>query len=358
MITPSAPRIPTPATQPLSLPDAISDSLADRHLSKDEFQQLSGMIQADKSIPSELKSKLIGVLEQARNDSQGFLFFKGHISDNELGQLQGLADKLGDSPIANSLRETFDEMATSSARERSAYRGGAVRSAAFDPGSGPCFPMPKGPTNVSAGGQPVANTPDVCLPTPVNFNPTPVKGAPNFNRLYVTQNGNNLPSGGGDCGPATGSMVLKHFGFIDQNTSSRDAILGFRRAVGVTQPRGGKWAISESEIAEGVSKLSGGQVRQSGNKPVANGSQMRAEVAAQLSRGALPIIEVGSPYGGSGRHYMVALGVKANGNIEVADPGGKHHWEISPAKLEELVKLGNGRGGSKVLSFSRGGTTA
>lgn len=353
----SSPLPSAPPAPPQNLADAISDSLADRHLSGDEMKQLTELIKADKSMPDALKGKLIDVLKQARDDSRGFLgLFKGSINDKELGQLQDLSQNLGDSPIANSLRETFEEMATSSARERSAYRGGQVRSAAFEPGDGPCFPMPNRPTTVSAdGSQPTAPEPETCLPTPINYNPRPA-GAPSFDHLYVTQNGNNLPSGGGDCGPAVGSMVLKHFGFVDQGTSSRNAILAFRRAVGVTQPRNGKWAISEDEIAKGISSLSGGQVRQSGNKSVANGAALRSEVQSQLSKGSLPIIEVASPYGSKGRHYMIALGVKPNGNVEVADPGGKHHWEITPQQLDELVRLGNQRGGSKVLSFSRATT--
>lgn len=359
-----SPGISNESTRPLpTLQNTLRNSLADSNLSKDEFNDLSSLISADRTMPGPEKEKLLAVLNQARQDSQGFLFFKGKISERELGKLQEMAEQLGSSPVANELRESLEEIATSNERERSSFRGPVHRETPFTPDAGPRFPdrTSQGPGRTS--GQRPAEEPvqvaDNRRPQRTRTDASPLSGnrrsgSPQFDRLYVSQNGNNMPSGGGDCGPAVAAMVLKHYGHIPQGTSNADAIRAVRREVGVTSPRDGAWAITEGEITNGIEGLSGGSVRETGKRNFSGGqgSALRAEVEAQLGRGALPIIELGSPYSSPGRHYMVALEVKSNGNIVVADPGGNRQWEITPDRLNQLMEKADRRGGSYVMSYS------
>lgn len=338
-----------------TLQNTLRNSLADSNLSKDEFDQLNTLIRADNSIPGAEKEKLMAILNQARQDSRGFLFFKGKINESELGKLQEMSEQLGNSPIANELRESLEEIATSNEQERSTFRGSVHRDTPFSPDSGITFPG-RSPRN--SGERPVEVASNRRSQRTAN-DASPVSGrragSPQFNRLYVSQNGNNLASGGGDCGPAVAAMVLKHFGHISQGTSNREAIQTVRREVGVTSPRGGAWALSENEISNGIEGVSGGRVQETGKRKFSGGqgNAFRAEVKSQLDRGALPVIEVGSPYGSPGRHYMVALEVKSNGNIVVADSGGRRNWEITPAELNRLMEKADRRGGSYVMSYSQ-----
>lgn len=173
--------------------------------------------------------------------------------------------------------------------------------------------------------------------------------------FYVSQNGNQLASGGGDCGPASASMVLKRFGIFDKNKSNADSILAVRDEVDVTKSRSGAWAIDESEVKQAIEGLSKGKVKQT-DSGVFNCNQV-AEltnfIKDQLSKNAMPILETGTPYSSDSRHYMVALEVRDNGNIVVADPAKNQIWEITPDRLSELMKKAQSRGESHVLAFSQ-----
>ena len=174
--------------------------------------------------------------------------------------------------------------------------------------------------------------------------------------FYVSQNGNQLASGGGDCGPASASMVLKRFGIFEKEKSSADSILAVRDEVDVTKSRSGAWAIDESEVKQAIEGLSKGKVKQT-DSGVFNGNQV-AELTSFIkdqitNKKAMPILETGTPYSSDSRHYMVALEVRDNGNIVVADPAGKQIWEITPARLKELMEKADNRGGSHVLAFNQ-----
>ena len=107
----------------------------------------------------------------------------------------------------------------------------------------------------------------------------------------------------------------------------------------VTSARnGGHWAISEAELEKSVERMSEGRIQETGHRQF-NDSQrgeFMSYLAEQLANNAVPIIEVGSPYSGRGRHYMVVSEIKPNGNLVVADPGGKRQWEMTPEKLQQI----------------------
>ncbi|MGV3524704.1 MAG: hypothetical protein ACO1RX_10780 [Candidatus Sericytochromatia bacterium] len=338
-----------------AIQNTLRESLADRSLSANEFKQLSTLIRQSPDMSASAKDKLIGVLDEARKDSQGFLFFQGKISPQEGQQLLQAAQSLGNSPVANQLRESLTSLAgpapresaatesatrSRSTRDQSSVNTGNQRSASFSPDSGGFFERLFGRRNRGA---------DEAEGTQRSARTSGRAGSPSFNRIHVSQNGTGLSTAGRDCGPANAAMVAKHFGFLPQNTSDREAVTRARQASGNRST-----AFSEDNLAAAVSGMTGGRVRRTSMTPVNTPAGLRSAVQAQLNQGALPIIEVGSPYrsSGPGRHYMVALEVKANGNIVVADPGGRGNWEITPAKLQDLINRGNARG-NYVMGFNQ-----
>jgi hypothetical protein len=311
---------------------AIQKSLGDRHLDANEYQQLSEKVKNDPDLSDDLKQDVMAFLDQAHKDSKGFFFGllgKG-ISDFEMDRLQQMAQSFGDNDVLSSLVQDMESARQSRPAPSPATAFSNHLRAKFEPA---LFQIPDKNR--------AALTPD-------------------FDKFYVSQNGNNLPSGGGDCGPAAAAMVLKRFGVFDSSKSSRDSILAVRQAAGVTRPRGGAWALNEAEVGKSIEKLSGGRVRQSAHHKFSGGqsAEFRETVKAQLAQGTMPIIELGSPYGGRGRHYMVAMEVKANGNIVVADSGGLKCWEITPEKLSQLMRKADARGGSHIMSFAQSAPSA
>lgn len=329
---------------------ALRESLSDKSLSKNEFNTLSQLIRQSSDMSDDAKNKLIGVLDEARKDSQGFLFFKGKISPQEGQQLLQAAQGLGNSPVANQLREAFTGLSapattessprSRSIRDQSSVNTGTQRAASFSPDSGGFFERLFGRRNTGT---------DTAEGTQRSARTSGRSGSPSFNRIHVSQNGTGLSTAGRDCGPANAAMVAKHFGFLPQNTSDREAVTRARQASGNRST-----AFSEDNLAAAVSGMTGGRVRRTSMTPVNTPAALRSAVQSQLNQGALPIIEVGSPYrnSGPGRHYMVAMEVKANGNIVVADSGGRGHWEITPAQLQNMMNRGSTRG-NYVMGFNQ-----
>lgn len=341
-------------SSPQQLQRAIKSSLADKNLDKNEMQQLQQLVQNTPGLSEETKAGVMKFLDQARSDSKGWFFglFGRGISDHEMGALQNLAQSESQNPVLQGLVQSLREaraahqnvspQQTGNAAQNNQNNVNAHQNSWFDPIARLFQHHPAPEAATSSNNSVSANQSYQC--------------SANFSDFYVTQNGNRLASGAGDCGPACAAMVAKRFGFINQNCSSRDAVLKARQACGVTSSRNGAWAISESEVAKAVRNMSGGQVRQTGNESFRS-SQSQSFIQSlrnHLSQGDMPIIEIGSPYNShGGRHYMVAMEVKPNGNIVVADPGGKHQWEITPQKLAEEMRQADAKGGSHILAFNR-----
>lgn len=337
-------RISSGQSAPVSnLQNAIKTSMADKNLDKTELAQLKQLVQNTPGLSDETKAGVTQFLEEAHSDSKGFFFglFGKGISNHEMGALKDLAQSQGNNPVLSGLVDSLEQQ------------------------------QPQTPTPGTARREPQQSANNVRSRPSASFNPLAnifsnsrpsfqgLRGAStsaDFSDFYVTQNGNSLPSSTADCGPACAAMVAKRFGFIDDSVSNRNAVQTARRASGVTSARDGAWAISESEVAKSIQNMTGGKVRQTAHETFNSGqiSDFTSTLQSQLSHGAMPVIEIGSPYNsGGGRHYMVAMEVKPNGNIVVADPGGRGQWEMTPDQLATEMRQADTRGGSHILSFNR-----
>ncbi|MBT9547457.1 MAG: hypothetical protein IV090_18835 [Candidatus Sericytochromatia bacterium] len=338
-----------------SLQSALQSSLADKHLDKNELKQLKNLLENTPGLSAETKAGVMQFLDKAHSDSKGHFFglFGRGISPSEMGALKDLASSQSNNPVLAGLVEDLEQLAAPPVTE-SLVRPEGSPSSLSNLSQNFVKQYNEAPFNPVAPGLSAPSQAD----SPFVANPTgsgeAVSGE--FGDFYVTQNGNGLASGGGDCGPACAAMVAKRFGFIDDDASSREAIQTARQAAGVTQARDGAWAISESEVAQSVQRMTGGQVRQTAHQSFRSGqaNELVGMLRSQIAKGAMPILETGSPYNsGGGRHYMVVMEVKPNGNLVLADPGGRGQWEMTPQKLAEEMAQADKRGGSHVLAFNR-----
>jgi hypothetical protein len=339
----------------VSLQSALQSSLADRNLDKNELKQLKNVLENTPGLSAETKAGVMQFLEKAHSDSKGIFFglFGNGISGSEMSALKEFAASQSNNPVLKGLLDDLEQLAAPPVTE-SLIRPESSPSSLSDLSKNfvkqyneaPFAPVSPNLPGTSSSGSPF-------VPSPTGSGEA-VSGE--FDDFYVTQNGNGLASGGGDCGPACAAMVAKRFGFIDDDASSREAIQTARQAAGVTSARDGAWAISESEVAQSVHRMTGGQVRQTAHQSFRSGqaNELVGMLRSQIAKGAMPVLETGSPYStNGGRHYMVVMEVKPNGNLVLADPGGRGQWEMTPQKLAEEMAQADKRGGSHVLAFNR-----
>lgn len=336
-----------------SLQSALQSSLADKNLDKNELKNLQNLLENTPGLSAETKAGVMQFLQKAHADSKGIFFglFGRGISPAEMGALKDLAASQSQNPVLKGLVDDLEQLAAppvngllarpeggpSSLSELSQNFVKQYNEASFNPVS-PQLTGPSSQTDVpalSGSGEQIADE---------------------FGEFYVSQNGTGLASAGGDCGAACAAMVAKRFGFIDEDASNREAVQTARNASGVTRARDGAWAISEAEVAQAVQRMTGGQVRQTAHQSFRSGQagELVGMLRSQIAKGAMPILETGSPYNSNGgRHYMVVMEVKPNGNLVLADPGGRGQWEMTPEKLAEEMRQADKRGGSHVLAFNK-----
>ncbi len=329
----------TQATPTADLQTSLKDKLADKNLDKGELAQLKVEIANNPNLSLEDKTKLVEALEQTQKDSNGFFFgiFGKGLSENEIDNLQSaIFDLDTKNPLVQGLSQSLEEISMDSWHQSSQSSDASPNLQNGGPQSGGHDPVdnrtrfPNAPRTSQTRGTERATR-------------SSARGQVNedISSFYVSQNGNGLRSGGGDCGPASAAMIAKRFGFL-QGQSSGQAINSIRSAVGVTSPRNGAWAIDESEVARGISAVTGGAVQQTSDQSYSPGQSDKFynDLLGQLEQpNSMTMIEVGSPYSNrGGRHYMIATGVNPeNGKIILADPAGKGQWEASKEELAALM---------------------
>ena len=318
--------------------ESTESALQDGVIKKDELSEIKNEIK-DSDLPQETKDKLTKVIEKASGNSRGFLgiFGKG-ISNNELAELKKMVSSLGNDTKLNSIYQTI-ESSVVDRRNDDSNQVKTLPASKHEPSNFKFLDIFKGKSNKENPNE-IRNSSE----PPTITNPR---------SYYVTQNGNNLSTGGRDCGPACASMILKGFGVFDGQQSSRDSILAVREASGNRST-----AFTESNLERSVEQLSNGRVKlQEDKSGFGRDPKVFADyVKGELAKGNMPVIEVGSPYHDNkpnfqGRHYMVVSEVKEDGSMVVADPGGNQICTITPERLEELLRKGESRG-NHVLSFA------
>lgn len=379
-----------------NIQDTIRSNLTDNHLDQDEYENLKDMVNQSNELSDSAKEGVLEFLDEARDKSDGWMFglFGKGLSSRELASLDSLAQSMGDNPVLSDLNLGV-EHARTEVSQQSNNETSTFLESVFEPigdflsdlfgnhvietthrdhdhshtehshesSHAQSTPIRPQSSSQNEHSRPVSSTEETSQTpqyTPIS---TPSGSAVNGNRapdftfenFYVTQNGNGLASGGGDCGPAAAAMVMKAFGEL-QGVSNRDAVQTMRRGSGVTSARnGGHWAISEAEIEQSVERMSQGRIQETAHEQFSGNqrTEFMTFLQEQLNNNAVPIIEVGSPYSGRGRHYMVVSEIKPNGNLIVNDPGGKRQWEMTPQRLQELMDKADNRGGSHIMAFTR-----
>lgn len=167
---------------------------------------------------------------------------------------------------------------------------------------------------------------------------------------FIVSQGNGLISHASDCGPSCATMVLKRFGIFDKNTTGAE---GTKKVRGFLKQKDDP--IDESQVERSIEHLSEGAVQKTSSSDFSNPSNLINYAKDQLSNGSMPILLTGSPYHDSdpnydGRHYMVITGIEPNGNIQLADPGGKFS-EMSADRLAHLMNKTDR--GTSVLAFNK-----
>ena len=130
---------------------------------------------------------------------------------------------------------------------------------------------------------------------------------------YLNQYNTGLPSTKGDCGPTSAAMIARSFGF-QTDLSEREVVQLSRQVSGGKTRGGAPWAIDTSQISRAVNRLTGGQIKETGqrNFSAGQGEQVLANIRDSLARGQPPILLSGVP--GSTeqpfRHYMTGGGTR------------------------------------------------
>lgn len=355
--------------QTMSLNEYIGDKAKDGKISTSDLENLNKVID-NTNLGADQKNALKAVVQKLHDATTDRVFFglfeiKDAVTAQEMNELKALA---GDNPLAKGLLDAFEE-ALPPSQDYSRASGHASSDA--DPNS-VSFGRPSEDARNRAANNapqftnnyrrytaPVADlyndareTVGRAYDTAADYAGQAVDGV----RNWILSQGTGLPSQNGDCGPTSLAMVAKRFGFL-QGMSNRDAVQAARNATGVTRSRNGAWAVTEGEIARGISRLTGGQVQQTqATGLLRSGSANQAKVTQalrdSLARGDMPILLTGSP-STSSRHYMVVTEVKPDGTLMMADPGGGRVWPMSQSKLAELMAKADNRGGTNVMSYNK-----
>ncbi len=373
----------------------VNPKVSDGKIDSQELAQLNVQIQRADVSPNE--KKMFMMLAKKINQATTNGFFKSEkVTANEMKSIEALASQLKGSKLVDQLMADFKSNQAAATPTESASQTQAAPSTTKS-GGGLGAAIARFFQNLFGGGNKTTTTTSqssvrsvpqhnsspvdsrASFGTPrrsgtsqgtarrqTSSQPSPVRQAGGVGPLrtngaipswMVSQNGTGLPSAGGDCGPATAAMVARRFGF-NTNANSREAVQTARQHAGVTRSRnGGAWAISEAEVTKSIQGMTGGAVRQTSSTGLirSNSSgaanRVRQALSESLSRGDMPILLTGSP-SSSSRHYMVVTEVKPNGNLVMADPAGGKVWEMTPQKLEQLMRKADRRGGTNVMSYN------
>ncbi|MBF2054879.1 MAG: hypothetical protein IGS03_15640 [Candidatus Sericytochromatia bacterium] len=338
----------------------FADAASDGRITGREARELGRFIDNMQGLSEEDKGALkemVGELEDATNGRFLFFSWKKEISP---GDMQGLQNMAQSNQLAGRLLEAFQnsapaqnqQAAPAAARDDSQVQQGGYQQAGFDPvagqqSGGNFFErlFGGGRARATQGANGVAQAQGGVAPP-----------------WGVCQNGTGLASAGGDCGPASAAMVLKAMGVLPEDMSSADAIQAVRRAGGATQTQA-PYAMSEAQINRAIETLSGGRIQPTGNmtdlvRSNAPGAynKIAGSIQESLAAGNMTMLLTGSPTSDS-RHYMMISHINENGNFVMVDPAGRggqaRVWEMTPARLQQLMREADARGGSRVMSYAQ-----
>lgn len=338
----------------------FADAASDGRITGREARELGRFIDKMQGLSEEDKGALkemVGELEDATNGRFLFFSWKKEISP---GDMQGLQNMAQSNQLAGRLLQAFQsapaqapQAAQPAARDNSQVQQGGYQQASFDPvagrqGGGNFFErlFGGGRTQAAQGVNGVARAQGGAAPP-----------------WGVGQNGTGLASSGGDCGPASAAMVLRGFGILPENASSAEAIQAVRQA-GNAVRNSAPYAMGEDQLYRAIASLSGGRVQNDTSittdlvRSNASGAynEIAGSIQESLAAGNMTMLLTGSPFSDS-RHYMMISHINENGNFVMVDPAGRggqaNVWEMTPARLQELMREADSRGGSRVMSFAQ-----
>ncbi|MFN8672530.1 MAG: C39 family peptidase [Candidatus Sericytochromatia bacterium] len=279
----------------------------DGRLDKKEFLALKKVLE-ESDLPLNTKKGVLKFLEKTQEASNGvFGKFGETIPNKELASLKKLVSSLGDNKLANNLLESVKSSINNDKKETIE-------------------------TNNYKNHETEPKNEDISKLFSSNKNSKNLKLESNF---YVSQ-GNGLPSHGSDCGPSCATMVLKRFGIFDKSTTGAQGTTKIRNYLNQSDH-----AISEDQIKSSIEHFSKGKVKEVSRNSFTSANSLISAAKDSLAKGNMPILLTGSPYHDKdpkwkGRHYMIITGIAPNGNIQLADPGGKYK-EITPERLQQLM---------------------
>lgn len=329
----------------------------DNRIDRKELAQLKELLNNSDLDPA-VKASITNFLEKAKDASYSFFgLFKSQITANELDKLSNEFNKIkslvGNNPVGKQLCDAIEPFLPVRTTPQNSPDNSGVnnyKQSPFKPVSdlfnntfNPRTPVTQDryPDLIRADSPDFKYTDDTANRTGLLRN-----DVANFHLTQYT----GARSQGGDCGPTSGAMILRSFGIDADVSDVRNNAPG--------KPSGPPWALSEDQISKSITKLSGGQIKESGNtqeyRP-ANQQKLMDDIKAQLSEGKMLMICTGNPSSGSqSRHYMVITGMDSNGNLQYADPAisqnGSGPMYMSPEQLMQRMQNAQGLGRPTTLT--------
>ncbi|MFN8578334.1 MAG: C39 family peptidase [Candidatus Sericytochromatia bacterium] len=313
----------------------------DNRIDNKELKQLKELIN-NSDLSDELKGKVTTFLNHANDASKTFFgLFPSKISESELNSLRAELDQLKeivkpleqDNQLAKDLVDTIDKSLPTITPNQDNNQTNTYNSHDSNPVSDFLSKIFSGFSNKTSDtdNKPVNNSGNL------NNNTDKLKSA------HLSQFASGLPSQNGDCGPTSGAMVLRLFGFDNDIKDVRNNAPG--------KPSGPPWALNENQITRSVSKLSNGQVKVSAEQtynPKGDANAVKeklvSDIKRELAQGNFPMLCMGTgDYTNEKgtRHYTVVTGVDDKGNLQILDPAVQPNnygaVSVSPEKFMENI---------------------
>lgn len=312
----------------------------DNRIDRKELAQLKELIN-NSDLSSDVKASITNILDKSKDASYTFFgIFKSNISDKEMRNisqdLNQLKSILGDNQLGQDLVKSLEEALTppqQPTQENGTDSSNVQARKSHD--SNPVSEFfsnlfrPRGSSSGTASAEGTSPQPQrtgLLRNDVSSFHLTQYTGANSQN---------------GDCGPTSGAMILRSFGIDASVQDVRNSAPG--------KPSGPPWALSEDQIASSLSRLSNGQVTQSGDTNVYSPSkkdELINDIRSQLSEGKMLMLCTGVRNDDwNSRHYVVITGIDDNGNIQYADPAinqnGSGPAYMTPEEL--LLRMDNAK---------------
>lgn len=297
----------------------------DNRIDNKELKQLKALLN-NSDVSDDIKNKVATFLEHANDASKTFFgIFPSKISESELNSLRTELEQLKETvaplgvenKLAKDLVEAIDKsLPTPQIHTNDNNDTNSYRSNNSNPVANFLSKLFSG-FSEDAERNSVENQGD-----DNNRTGALLKDNATLKAAHLSQFDSGLPSEKGDCGPTSGAIILRCFGFDANVETVRNNAPG--------KPSRAPWALTENQISSSISKLSNGQVKQSDMKtynpkgdPNALKEKLISDIRNDLEQGKLPMLCMGTgewtnKHGS--RHYVVVTGIDDNGNLQYLDP--------------------------------------